>query len=226
MNNKKSILGVIIFLIWFLGSPLGMLVFSSINIYYSIMLFGQYFLVFGLLFFNAKNIIFENLLSIIIGLACIIIPFLMMNPEIICVEVRWEFIIVLLFDSIFILCGLRIIYTPLMKLIKKKTICNVEVSATIVDHNIISNDSFDSFCPIYEFEFNGEKYIVNNNEYTNFGFKPVGEIVTLNINPNNPNEFLDNDFSKYIFDIIMAIVCLGLSISILIMIIQNGTFIK
>ena len=44
---KNKVLSVL-FLTWFIGSIVAMIVFSNINEYYSIMFFGQYFIVFGL----------------------------------------------------------------------------------------------------------------------------------------------------------------------------------
>lgn len=123
-NKKKASNFVgILFLVWFFASIIGMIYFAEKEqAYYVIMIFGQYFLVFGsIAFFNCEGK--EKLSSmpfILVGLACIIIPFLMMHPEIFNVSINWEAVIPLLMILIFVITGLALIILPILHKIKLK----------------------------------------------------------------------------------------------------------
>ena len=81
-EKRGSFFGTL-FLIWFLASLILMTYFSKKNTYYLIMVFGQYFLVFGIMAFKAckgtEKLI--ALLVIAMGLGAIIIPYIQMHPE-------------------------------------------------------------------------------------------------------------------------------------------------
>ena len=54
--------------------------------------------------------------------------------------------------------------------------------------NIISSNGEYMTCPVYEFEYMGNKYEGTDNIYTNVNTKVKQDIVTIGINPDNPNE--------------------------------------
>ena len=220
MEKKNSIFSKIIgfiFIIWFVGSIISLFIFQK----YAVMIFGQYFFVFGLIpLFQAEK--FEKLISIpflLIGLGCIIIPFLMMHPEILNAEINWDYIIVLCLLSCFIIAGLCMIIIPIIRHKRLKEKCSITVSATITDY-LTNYDSEHGtiYCPVYEFEFNKKKYQVNNNMYSNFNLQPKGTVIDLKINPDNPEEFLDNE-SVSTLAIILGIIFLIVTIPITIYVI-------
>lgn len=224
---KSNLIGTI-FLIWFIGSIISMLYLSKINEYYTIMIFGQYFLVFGLIPLKAA-IGKEKLISIpfiLVGLCCIVIPYLMMNPDLLSVNLNWNNIIPLLLILVFVIAGIAMIFIPVIFNNKLKKICTITVNAKIVDYKCTYSDNRKKlYCPIYEFEFNGKKYEVSNNKYSNFDNKPIETIINLKINPDNPNEFIDNrNFDSLI--IILGIIFLTISIPIFIYMINTIDFIK
>ncbi len=217
-NKKKmsNLLGVL-FLIWFLGSIIGMIYFSAKEqSHYVVMIFGQYFLVFGMIaFFNCKGK--ERLSSmpfIVSGLACIIIPFLMLHPELFDVSINWDAIIPLLAILVFVIAGLALIILPILHKRKSERICTKIVNATIIDYLHEKNDRTDVYCPVYTFKFNNKEYKVSSNFYTNFDLKPVGSIVELKINPNDPEEIWENA-TNLSFSIILGILFLVVSVPIL-----------
>ena len=220
-NFIKDIIISIIFLTWFIGSIVALLIFSKINGYYTVMIFGQYFLVFGLIPLLNKDS--KNLIGIpfaLVGLACIIIPYLMMHPETLDIQINWDIVIPLLILSVFIVAGILLIIIPIRKTKKLKEKCSIEVSATIIENEKTYDEGKILYCPIYEFVFNGKKYSVMNNQYSNINIKPVGSIVNLKINPENPEEFLDNR-KIYIIPIIIGICSLLSSILAVIIILKN-----
>ena len=96
-HKQKSSLGssifAIIFLIWFFGSIVAMMIFADINEYITLILFGQVFFIMGLVAFFAKDISGKrvNLIGlpfIIVGLLCIVIPLCILFPNILPVEVK------------------------------------------------------------------------------------------------------------------------------------------
>lgn len=231
MNGNNSLKGKIIgtlFLIWFIGSIVGLMYFSKINGYYTIMIFGQYFLVFSVIpLINSKGM--EKLFGVpfaLVGLACIIIPYVMMHPELVSFTIVWDSVIPLLLILAFIIAGLAMIIIPKKREQRLNKVCNVTVFATITSHDYTYSDKGTKlYAPIYSFEFNKQKYEISNNQYTNIGVKPVGTIVELKINPNNPKEFLDNSsFSKLI--IVMGVIFLIISAPIFIYMLTTLQFIQ
>ena len=227
-NDSKigRIVGII-FLIWFFASMGAMFYFSKVNTYYTMMIFGQYFLVFGIIPFlgKVKNRII-GVPFMLVGLACIIIPYLMMKPEINGIVINWDAVIVLLFIIAFILSGLAFILIPIIRTRQLKIRCSIEVVATIVKHRTTySNSGNRLLCPIYEFQFNGKKYKVMNNQYTNIDVKPIGTLVNLKINPDNPEEFLDKGVSLTVC-VFIGLCFLIISIPILIIVVKNVNFVK
>lgn len=223
-SKKGKIVGII-FLIWFFGSMFAMFILSEINTYYTVMVFGQYFLVFGVIpFLGAVKSKTIGIPFILVGLACIIIPYLMMKPEINGMVIDWGAVIAVLFVFAFVLAGLALTFIPLIKIKKLKEKCNVEVAAVIVDYDETYGDKSMLYCPIYEFDFNGKKYNVMNNQYSNVGLKEIGTIINLKINPVNPEEFLDKRISSYA-PMFIGIVFLVITIPLFIVVLKNVEFI-
>ena len=228
-SSKAGIIFSIIFILWFLASIIAMACLSKINGYYTVMVFGQYFLVFGLALclnkdINNKRNLIPGILFILVGIACIIIPYLMMEPYIYEIVINWDGWVIatpVLTISPFAIGGLALILVPIIKTKLLKSRCTIEVAATIVDYAVTKSDNGGKlYCPIYEFQFNGQKYEVKNNVYTNIDVKPIGTLVNLKINPDNPKEFLGKSRSL-IFCIFMGIIFFSLSIVILMTMMKN-----
>ena len=232
MNNevntsKKGTIGGILFIIWFISSIVLLLIMSEKNTNYTVMIFGQYFLVFGLIaFFKNKGT--GRLISIpfiLIGLASVIIPYLMLNPEILGIPINWESVIALLLILVFVIAGISLIVIPIINTKKLKEKCNVEIEATIIENKSKYNNGNILYCPIYEFTYNETKYNVTNNIYTNINVKPVDTIVKIKINPNNPEEFYNGN-KFLLICIIIGIIFLCTSIPVLIIFLKDTTFVK
>ena len=222
-NEKKGKLLGIIFLIWFFTSLIAMFVLSEKNPYYMVMVFGQYFLVFGtIVLFSKGDHKWIAILPVLVGLACIIVPFLMLNPLILDFKINWDIVIPLLIISIFIIVGAAMVIFPILRKKKMEKLCTHHVFATIIDHDITSGDSGELYAPIYKYEFNKETYEVCTNVYSNVGVKPVGTIVDLMINPNKPKEFLDESFGFTKGIVIMGIFFLLVSVPMFVLILMEA----
>ena len=109
-STGSKIFGIV-FIIWFIGSIVAMIVLSNMGkAEYTVMLFGQYFLVFGIIAFFGKSVDGSNpkpigLIFASIGLACIIIPYLVAHPELLPAMINWESVIILSVLLIFMLVG-------------------------------------------------------------------------------------------------------------------------
>ena len=217
----EKILGKL-FLVWFIGSIIALVVLSEINVYYTGMVFGQIFLVFGLVI--PKGEAKDWLISIpfiLVGLACLIIPFFILHPELLNREIDWDRVIVTLVLSAFVIAGLAVVIIPVLKYKRLKKVCTVSVTAKIVEYLSRYSDGKKLYCPIYEFDFDGKKYNVSKNVYTNIGVSPVGTLIDMKINPNDPNEFLNKEPSSIVL-LIIGIMFLFISVPALIFVIVNG----
>ena len=224
---KSNLMGII-FIIWFIGSIVSMIYLSNINEYYAIMIFGQYFLVFGMIpLVKEKGM--DRLISvpfILVGLCCIVIPYLMINPDILFINLNWNAIIPILLILAFIIAGFSMLFLPIINKKRLKKVCNVMVSAKLVDYKYTYSDNGNKlYSPIYEFEFNGKKHNVSNNMYSNIGVKPVDTIVNLMINPNDPEEYMDNSQSNIIV-LFLGVIFLIVSIPIFIYLITTSNLIN
>lgn len=203
-NTLFSKIMPIIFLVWFIASLVLLVILSQINSHYMIMIFGQYFLVFGIIFANAQRKDRDKslvpYLFMLIGISCIIIPLLMMYPNLLTIEINWERTIPILVMLLFIIVSLAMIISPIIKTKRLKKVCTLRVCATVIKHKTEYSDRGRKlFAPVYEFEFNGKKYEVCKEQYTNINVIPKGTIVELLINPLDPEEFLDDsNFSFYV----------------------------
>jgi len=227
INSIKSIVFSILFLIWFFGSIIAMMILAEINQYYTVMIFGQYFLVFGIIPLTAKGNSGKwiALPFLLVGLACIIIPYLMMNPDLLKVEIIWDSLIPLLLIFTFVITGVSMIIFPILKKRKLEKLCTITLSATLVRHNYTYSDKGNKlYCPIYEFEFEKNKYEVSDNCYSNIVVKPIGTIEDIKINPDNPNEFLiNNSLNKIV--IIIGIIILLVTVPLLFYLLKTSSLV-
>ena len=225
-NNKKGKWNIfsILFLVWFFGSIISLFFVSEKNPHIAVIIFGQYFFVFGLIPLFAKGDgKWISIPFLAIGLACIIIPILKMNPHLLSVTINWDAVVPLLIILSFVIVGLCMVIIPILIKKRKEKKCIYHVFATIVGHETTYGDSGELYAPIYKYEYNKKTYEVCTEMYSNIGVKEVGTIIDLMINPDNPKEFIDNNnFSKTA--IIMGILFLIASVPVLIYILSTMEF--
>lgn len=222
-KEKKEIYLSYIFIIWFIFSLLGLILFNG----YQVIIFGQYFIVFGIMFIKGKNKSrLESikskpipLLVIMIGLCCIIVPILMMYPNLLPFEINFDNITSFLFLLGIIYAGIMILFFTYIDIIYLRKYCTYPVKATIIkykkEYSSGARNRGIVYCPIYGFTYNGKEYKVSNNKYTNLIPLEIGKSVDLKINPNFPKEFLANpkvEIIFFIFGTISGLIALALGI--------------
>jgi hypothetical protein len=194
------------------------------------MLFGQYFLVFGLVVFfyaDKKKDALITIPFILVGLACLIVPYLMMNPQLLPVNVNWNVVVPILVLILFILCGLGLVFIPLLKKRHLEKICSYEVYAKIIRYKGDSEVGESStYCPVYGFWYNGKDWELSDNIYTNVGLKDVGSIVKLRLNPDNPDDFYVVGSYNYLLIVFLGILTLLIAVPIFIFFITNSSIVK
>ena len=226
LEEKKKIKSNIfggLFIAWFIMSIVGMIFLK--DTLYCVMLFGQYFLIFGLIpLIKAEK--FEKLISIpflATGICCIVIPFFVMNPQLLPKEINWDYVIVILLLLAFVLAGCCAAFIPLYNRKRLKMICNYSVIAKIVEYDISKSDKGNTlYCPIYGFWYNGQDRKVSNNYYTNIGVKEIGTECELMINPENPEEFYIENSKAYLIPVVIGILVVAFVLPLLIYVINNG----
>lgn len=226
-GKHGKLLGIMV-LIWFFGSMIAMGVLGSINPLYSLMVFGQFFLVFGVIILCIEDKVrWLSLPFLLVGLACIIIPMFILNPNILKVEIIWESVVPVLLIIGFVLTGLGMTIIPIIRKKKLEKVCIVPVYATITRYDTTySDDGNKLYCPIYSYEYGKKTYEVSDNVYTNVEIKPIGTIQEFKINPNKPDQYLDSNSFTMKFLIILGILFLIVSIPILIFLLTTFDFIK
>ena len=167
-----------IFLLWFIASFIGMIYFFSVNPNIGLMIFGQYFLVFGII--ALFNKVLMGLIFALVGLGIIVVPILIRHPELLSFAVNWEFLAIFTFGLIFMIAGICLNIMLIYENFKKKKKCITSVCASIIS---IRGDK--RKIPVYEYEFNGKKYKVKGPSLIDC-YK--GQVVNLLINPNKPRD--------------------------------------
>lgn len=80
-SKKNNILGkifTVLFLVWFVASIIGIVAFSSVgNTFVTIIIFGQYFFVFSMVFFSNKDVSLFPLIHLTVGIITMIVPFIL-----------------------------------------------------------------------------------------------------------------------------------------------------
>ena len=232
MNEKKkewkSAFLVIFFLIWFMGSLAAMSYFAEYNSDYTIMIIGQFFLVFGSipLFVNKGKDKLASVPFILIGLGCMIFPYLKIHSELFAISISWNSVINLLSISIFVIECLSMIIIPIWssKILAKN--CTVYVEAKISEYMHDLDEGVDVYCPIYSFKYLDKTYKVTDNFYSNFSLKATGDVVKLKINPDNPEEFVDVSSKNWSLMIVIGIWFLIFSVPLFIYALMDLKFVE
>ena len=168
----------IIFLGWFIASLISLIYFSSVDERITLIIFGQYFLGFGIVALCCKQLI--GSIFAIVGIGIIVIPILIRHPELIPITINWEFLLVFIFGFVFIIVGIGIIIGTFISKRNYKKRCTEFVYA-----NIISILGDDNKFPIYQYKFNNKIYKVRGNNTKDIN---IGDTLGIMINPNKPRE--------------------------------------
>lgn len=183
-------------LLWFACSFGAIFYLSGLEKTIELMLvFGHYFLVFGIMaFLSSKNVENMNLLFV---LGIVFLFSVLFLPGQIQISIDPDRFMFLILGLIFFVTGLVF----LSKVIKAKILKGkfVKIDAYVSDY--IGDD--DMKACVFEYEYEGKKYVKNDNIFSSGPTPAIGSIKSIRINPNKPDEIYATDMSW--FFIIMAI---------------------
>ena len=182
-------------LLWFACSFGAILYLSGLEKTVELMLvFGHYFLVFGIMVFlsnrNIKNFSWLFLTGIVFMLT------LVLFPGIIKVNLSHEMFMFLIFGLIFFIVGIIFIGKFISDFKVKKSF--IEINAEVVGY-----DGDDMKACIFEYNFNEQIYKVTDNVYTSGRLPRIGTIKKIRVNPDKPDEIVFQTMSGY--SLILAI---------------------
>ena len=191
-----------LFLIWFVGSIVALILTAKATPWLAISVFGQYFLVFGLIamFSMIKEGKFTPifLILIFVGLLAVLFGIVMQFGDE-AAQASFKQLIPYAGISIFFVMGLLFIINYFVRSNQDKN-CIEIVRATCVDmkkrknstSNGMSYTIYNTYCPVFSFTYNGKSYEVNNNIYTQVPDVELGEEKELYINPKHPKCFRED----------------------------------
>lgn len=189
----------IVFLIWFVGS-IGLLIYfaKTGKTALALSVFGQYFLVFGIMGlvssiskggFKLRNL--PLLLFPLVGIGAIaggiIIQYGSDEFKEKCFD-NLPMVCIILFMVI----GIFLIIGGLYNALYLKLTCTEYVNGECVEVKTQYNSNHsETYCPVYSFSYNGQIYKVCNDIYTNSHCPAVGQRYELYINPNDPTKLYE-----------------------------------
>ena len=191
-----------LFLIWFVGSIVALVLTAKTTPWLAVSVFGQYFLVFGLiaLISTMKEGKFTPifLILVFVGLLALLFGIVMQFGDE-AAQATFKQLIPYAGISIFFVIGILLIINHFVRSNRNKN-CIEIVRATCVDmkkrknstSNGMSYTMYNTYCPVFGFSYNGKSYEVNNNIYTQVPDVELGDEIELYINPKHPKCFRED----------------------------------
>lgn len=231
-ENKKDIKDKIIgaiFIIWFVASLLGIMEAIRQQSIWAVVLFGQYFFVFGLVFMipsiKNKEPFYMPLLSVLVGAGVMVGSFIFKYGTDVIKEKVNEFIPVILL-SVFVIIGIVCLCLAYRSCFILPKIYTQVVSATCKE--VLKTYSKGEhhhrwlYCPVFTYTYNGVEYNSCNNVYTDTKYEE-GEHYEIKINPEDPEKFYFAKSMKNVFivQLIMGIGFTACGVFALVMYLSN-----
>lgn len=203
-QQSSSPFGFLI-VIWFVASLGGLIYFGKINELYTVMVFGQYFLVFGIMSFSKlKKEPYVPIIMTIIGLACIVVPLAMLNEDKLSFKPDWELIIGTLVLLGLTIAGLAIVIITLYKHQKSTKQCTASVTAKVTKIDKYFRNGAVLYQAVLAYEYEGSQYEIRKTSYNMNEFH-LNDYMDLNIDPNNPSISYEKD-RNYLYLIIFGLI--------------------
>ena len=194
-KGKKGKVGGIIFIIWFIASLLAIMEVGRQQSIWAVVLFGQYFLVFGIVFMivsiKNKGPFYLPLISVLVG-AGVMVGSLIYKYGTAVIKEKVDEIIPVILLSLFVIIGLGLLYLVYRTLFILPKKYNQVVSATCTE--VLKTRSTGEhhhhwlYCPVFTYTYNGVEYNSCDNVYTDTKYEE-GEHYEINIDPENPEKF-------------------------------------
>ena len=214
-DDKKDIKGKIvgaIFIIWFVASLLAIMETIRLGNILCVALFGQYFLVFGLIgmvtAIKAKESFWIQSIFVLVG-AGIVAGVLIYKFGTDALKQKLFDMIPIAGLSIFIIGGIVFLIMAYRTKFIIGPRYNYTISAKCVEvlTDYVSTKRHavkEIFCPVFYYNYNGKEYESSNNTYTDTRFIE-GNYYDINIDPENPEKFYQPKTLKTSFIIELAV---------------------
>lgn len=218
-NSKGGIIFGIVFLLWFFASIGGLIYCSSNELgALSAGIFGQYFLVFGIIAFvsgiKSKDFNPIVLLFPLIGI-CVIIGAIIYQfgskEQIDALMGLMPYGILLIF---FIIGVGLLIYAYRISIAKIRR-CTYPIDAVCIDVKTrFRHKEGKSYCPVYMIEYQGKVIELCNEIYSNINKMKAGDTQRIIINPDNPKDFYEIKQMRIltVFFLIMGLIFMGVPV--------------
>jgi len=175
------------FIIWAIVSLAIMIYFSGLNqVTFAIMTFGQLFIIMGIIAIKRGQP--TGGIFTVTGIGCIVIPALNEWGHVFFGMQEPSMIFPIFATVAVILIGLSMLILPGVLEDSAKRRCKKIVKGEVVDTKSTTlRDGTVAYTSIYQYTFGEEIYTVCRNKYA-VNQEPVGKIVDLKINENNPKD--------------------------------------
>lgn len=164
--SVKQILLISLGIIWMIASLGACFVVYKTNPIYSIIIFGQYFLIFGLILVYFKNVL--GWFLALVGFNLIAGPILLLTPGIDQITFTREFIAGLILALVLFFLGIGFIFLPRLIWGEKLGFGEKEkVLGTVIGFNELKQNDNLVRLAIYEYEYQGKTYTYNSQDIMN-----------------------------------------------------------
>ena len=175
-------------IIWAIASIILMFYFSGLNqVTFSIMTFGQLFLVIGIIALCRKQT--AGMITTITGIGCIIIPAINEWGYLFNDNISQSNIFPIMLSTAITILGLAMMFGPgiLEDIAKRK--CKINIDAELFDFKTVKlKDGDTAYAPVYKYQYNGKEYEKCINRYKRNQKAVIGSKLEIKINESKPEE--------------------------------------
>lgn len=207
-------------IIWAVASFGLIIYFTGLKqVTFSIMTFGQLFLIMGIICLRKGNI--SGILFTLTGIGCIVIPALNEWGPLANTNIQINYLIPIFIPVAITLVGLAMMVVPGLLENMAEIRCKVIVKAEYVDFKSVElNDGTTAYSPVYAYTYKDKQYVKERNKYSRKKIGEIGEVVELKINEKNPLDvyFEASKASKmliYIFGMCFFVTGVGMLLTVL-----------
>ncbi len=229
MKYKDTILGIVV-AIWFIASLFGFAVLmESENKWLAPAVGGQIFLILGVVFIGSRmaehTFGFSDLLLFIfpvLGIVGIVASFILRfgSEEFLNI---CRYYMIYAFLGVFTLAGIIMLVAWYRTTIWLKRLCTLRVEADCINvmeqYKYVDGRRVITFCPVFQFYYNGTIHEVCNNVFTNLTDFQEDQIYEIYINPNKTEQFYvpDQNNQVGIWQLIMGLAFTVFSIIVMVL---------
>ena len=207
-------------IIWAIASIALMFYFTGLNqVTFSIMTFGQLFLIMGIILICKKSL--TGMVLTITGLGCIIIPAINEWGYLFNQNIHSNSIFPIMLSTAFTLVGLAMMFAPGILEDMAQRRCKKNVIAEVFDFKTTKlNDGQTAYAPVLKYEYNGKEYEKCIEKYKRNPKLAIGTKLQIKINESRPEDvYIETTKASkmliYIFGTCFFIAGLGMLITVL-----------